>query len=75
MHWYGLVLKRGNGLPSSRDDGLPSRRAHRVWGCRRKRIFEKQIKEESMNVCLSREDSLCCSKWIVGVNPIATMLN
>ena len=30
------------------------------------------MKEESMKVCLTLEDALCRSKWIDGVNHIAT---
>ena len=41
---------------------------------RPKRIWKKQVQEQSMKVGLGREDSLCCSKWIVGINQIATML-
>ena len=34
----------------------------------------KQVGEKSMRVGLSREDALCRSTWIVGVNLIATRL-
>ena len=35
-------------------------------------MSNKQVEEENMNVDLSREDTFCRSKWIVGVNTIAT---
>ena len=34
----------------------------------------KQIEERSINVGVSRKDVLCWSRWIVGVNRIATGL-
>ena len=34
----------------------------------------KEMEEESVNVGWSWEDALCGSKWIVGVNRIATGL-
>ena len=36
------------------------------------KIWEKQAEERSMQVGLNREDTLCQSKCIVGVNQIAT---
>ena len=41
---------------------------------RPKRMWKKQVKEESMNVSLRREDALCRSKWSVGINKIAVWL-
>ena len=41
---------------------------------RLKRTWKKQIEEESIKVGLSREDALCRSWCIVGVNLIATGL-
>ena len=41
---------------------------------RQKRIWKKQVVEESVNVGLIREDVLCRSKWSVGVNEIAAGL-
>ena len=37
-------------------------------------MSKKQVEEENMNIGLSREDTFGRSKWIVGVNPIATKL-
>ena len=39
-----------------------------------RRIWKKQVDEESMKAGLRREDDLCNSKWSVGVNKIATGL-
>ena len=45
------------------------------WKNRRlKRTWKKQVKEESMKVCLRRKDAVCRSKWSVGVNKIAVVL-
>ena len=45
------------------------------WVKRRlKRTHKMQADEENIKVCLSREDALCQSKWIVGVIQIATRL-
>ena len=41
---------------------------------RSKRTWMMQVKEESMKVGLSKEDALCQSMRIVGVNQIATMM-
>ena len=66
VRWYGHVLRR--------EDGLILRRAldFEVEGQRKKgrpkRMWEKQVEEESVKVGLRREDALCRSKWSVGVN-------
>ena len=41
---------------------------------RPKRTWRNQVEEESVKVGLRREDSLCQSKWSVGVNQIAAGL-
>ena len=70
--WYGHVLRR--------DDGDIMRRALycKVEGQRKKhrlkRTWKKQVEEESVKVGLRREDALCRSKWIVGINLIAAGL-
>ena len=38
---------------------------------RPKRTWKTQVEEESVKVVLRREDTLCRSKWSVGVNHIA----
>ena len=68
VHWYGHVLRR--------EDGHVLRRAldFEVDGQRKKgrpkRMWKRQVEEESMKVGLRRKDALCRSKWIVGVNKI-----
>ena len=63
-----------------REDGYVLRRAldfevegHRKKGSPR-RTWNKQVEGESMKVGLSRSGALGQSKWIVGVNLIATRL-
>ena len=41
---------------------------------RPKKTWKRQVKEESMKIDLSMEDALYRSKWIAGVNLIATGL-
>ena len=41
---------------------------------RPKKTWNKQVEEESVIAGLSREDALCLSKWVVGINLIATIL-
>ena len=41
---------------------------------RMKKTSKTQVEEESVKAGLRREDSLCRSKWGVGVNPIAAWL-
>ena len=36
--------------------------------------WKRQVEEESMKIGLRREDTLCRSKWSVGVNQIAAGL-
>ena len=72
VRWYGHVL--------SREDGHILRRAldFEVEGQRKKgrprRMWKKQVEEESMKVGLRRTDVLCRSKWSVSVNKIDTGL-
>ena len=59
VHWYGHVLKR--------EDGHVLRRAldFEVEGQRKKgrpkRTWKKQVEEESVKVCLRKEDAHSCS--------------
>ena len=69
----GRLLWRGGGHVLRREDGNVRRAFDfQVDGqgkkLRLKRTWKKQAKEESVNVNLTREDALSCSKWIVGVN-------
>ena len=63
-----------------REDGHVLRRAlyFEFEGQRRKRrpkrIWKKQVEEESVKVGLRKEDVLCRSKWSDGVNQIAAGL-
>ena len=41
---------------------------------RPKRMWKKQVKEESMKVGLRMKESLCRPKWSVGLNKIAAGL-
>ena len=41
---------------------------------RSKRTWKKQVEEESVKVCLRREDALCLSRWSVRVNKFASGL-
>ena len=72
VRWYGHVLRR--------EDGHVLRRAlyFKVEGQRKKgrlkRIWKKQVEEESVKVGLRRDYSLCRSTWSVGVNQIAAGL-
>ena len=67
--WKDHVLRR--------DDGLVLRMTldFEVEGQRKKgrlkKIWKKQVEEESVKVGLGREDAHCRSKWSVGVNLIA----
>ena len=62
-----------------REDGHVLRRAldFEVEGQRKKRrpkrMWRKQVEEESVNVGLRREDALSRSKWSVSVDQIAAM--
>ena len=42
---------------------------------RSSKTWKEQIEEKLMMVALNREGALCDSKWIVGVNLIATTLS
>ena len=70
--WYSHVLRR--------EDGHILRRALdiEVEGQRKKgrskRTWKMYVEIESVMVGLRREDALCRSMWIVGVNQIATGL-
>ena len=70
--WYGQVLMREDDhvlrrvLDYEVEDQRKKGRPKRTW--------KKQVEEESVKVGLRREDALCRSKWIVGVNKIAAGL-
>ena len=69
---YGHVLRREDGHILGRvlDFEVEGQRKK----ARLKRTWKKQVEEESMNVVLRRKDALCCSKWSVGINKIASGL-
>ena len=70
--WYGHVLRREDGhiLRRTLDFVVEGQ-----WKKGRpKRMWKKQVDEESVNVGLRREDALCRPKWSVGVNKIAAGL-
>ena len=72
VRWYGHVLRKGDGYDLIRaldveDEG------QRKKG-RPKRKWKRQVEEESMKVCLRRQDALCRSWWSVGINKIDTGL-
>ena len=69
---YGHVLR-------SQDGHVLRRALHfEVEGQRKngrpQRTWKKQVEEESMKVGLRRKNSLCYSKWSVGVSKIAAWL-
>ena len=70
--WYGHVLRREDSdvLIRALDFVVESQRKKG----RLKRTWKRQVEEESMKFGLRSEDALCRSKWIVGVNVIATRL-
>ena len=72
IRWYGHVLRREDGhvLRMALDVEVDVQRKKG----RLKRTWKKQVEEESMKVGLRREDTLCGSKWSVGVNQIAAGL-
>ena len=76
----GHVLRREDGHVLRREDGHVLRRALQFevkgqWKKgRSKRTWKMQVDEESVKVGLRREDSLCRSKWSVGVDEIAAEL-
>ena len=39
-----------------------------------KKTWKKQVENKNMKIGLNKEDAVCRSKWIVGVNLIATRL-
>ena len=69
---YGHVMRRKDGhvlgkeLDFLVEDQRKKGRPMRTW--------IKLIEDESMKVCLSREDVLCRSMWIFAVNQIGTRL-
>ena len=70
VRWYGHVLRIEDGHVLRRTlDCEAEGEGKKGW---LKRTWNKQVEVESMKVGLRREDALCRSKWIVGVNPIAT---
>ena len=70
VHWYGHMLKREDWHAFRRV--LEFDNLGKKW--RPKRTCKNQVEEESIEVDLSREDTLCLSKWSVGINKIATEL-
>ena len=80
LHWYGHVLGKEDGHVFKREDDHVLRKALdfevEVQGKkgRPKRTWKKQVEEESVKVGLRREDTLCRSKWSVGINQIGARL-
>ena len=77
--WYGHVLRKEDGHVMRKEDGYVMRRTSEfeVESQRKKgrpKMILKKHEEESMKVRLRMEDALCQSKWIGGVNQIATRL-
>ena len=72
VRWYGPELRREDGhfLRRSLDLEVEDQRKKG----RPKRMWKKQVEEESMKVGLRREDSLCCTKWSVGITKIVAGL-
>ena len=70
VSWYGLVLWREGG--ERRALYFEVEGQGKKWKPKRPR--NKQAEEESVKVCVRREDALCRSKWSVGVNQIAAGL-
>ena len=60
VHWYGNMLRRedGHGLRRALDFEVEGQRMKE----RRKRMWKKQVEEESVKVGLRREDALYQSK-------------
>ena len=67
--WYGHVLRREDGyvLRLTSDFEVEDQR-------KKGRTQKRQVKGESVKVGMRMEDTLCRSKWIVGVNQIAAGL-
>ena len=63
---YGQVLKREHGrvLKRALDFEVEGQRKK----SRPKRTWKKQVEEEYIKVDLTREDTLCLSKWSVSLN-------
>ena len=70
--WYGHVLRREDGHLSKRSQHSEVE-GQRKKG-RPKRMWKKQIEEESVKAGLRRKDALCRSKWNVGIYKIAAVL-
>ena len=72
VHWYCRVLRREDGHILRRAFDLEVEGQRKIG--RQKRMWKKQLEEESMKVGMRRNDALCCSTWCVGVNKIAAGL-
>ena len=70
MRSYGLELREDGGHVMRR--ALYSEFEGQSKKLRRKRPWRKQVKKESLEAGLSRKDAFCRTKWIVGINQIAT---
>ena len=70
--WYGHVFRRDDGhlLRRALDFVVEGQRKKR----RSKRTWKRQVEEEHVKDGIGREDAIGQSKWIVGVNLIATIL-
>ena len=69
---YGHVLRREDGLLLRMALDLKVKSKRKKGRLKRKQ--KKKVEEERMKVGLWREDTLCRSKWSVGVNLIAIRL-
>ena len=70
--WYGHVLRREDGHVLRRELDVEVE-GQRKKG-RPKRMWKKQVEEESMKVGLRRKDALYRTKWSVVINKIAAGL-
>ena len=72
VHCYGHVFGREHGHVLRRALGFEVK-GQRKKG-RPKRTWKRKVEEECAKVGLRREDTVCQSKWSVGVNQIAAGL-
>ena len=67
-----MVLRREDGHVLRRAFDFEVEDQRKKW--RPKRMWKKEVVEESVKVCLRREDALYCTKWSVGVSKVAAGL-
>ena len=68
--WYDNVLRGEDShvLKRTLDFEVEGQRKKHML----KRTWRRQVQEGSVKVCLSQEDALCRSKWIIGISPSTT---